>query len=90
MGNWLFDFDATGFNGPFWPRGIAADPNEPDYIYVTARSLLDPLAGWVLKFNVVTKALDKVFITASRDAPMFRPDGIVRGPGERHHCTTCI
>jgi DNA-binding beta-propeller fold protein YncE len=99
-GEFLRNFDTTGFTAPFFPRGIVRGPD--GLIYVSVIGSLepsdpdfDPLSGYILRFNPRTGKLLDTFVSNPADIPgsgcnqhLHRPEGLVFGPDNNLYVTS--
>lgn len=85
-GKFLGNFNHSGFNGPFFPRSVVIGPD--GLLYVSVFNPFDPLNGWVLQFNPVTKEFIKVFVEGNVVNNLHRPEGLVFGPDGNLYVTS--
>jgi len=85
-GDFLGIFNHSGFNGPFFPRGIVIGPD--GLLYVSVFNPFDPLNGWVLRFNPETMEFVDIFIESNDVNFLHRPEGLVFGPDGNLYITS--
>lgn len=81
-GNYLGDFDRSGFTQEFHPRGLVIGPD--GLLYVSAVGCLigddplkDRLAGYVLRFNPATNRFIDVFAAHKEVPKLRRKDAVI-------------
>jgi len=81
-GKYLGDLDRSGFEDPFYPRGLVIGPD--GLLYVSAIGcpippdpLFDPLAGYILRFDPRTGGFVDVFASNASVPDLHRPEGLV-------------
>lgn len=85
-GDFLGSLDHSGFNGPFFPRSVVIGPD--GLLYVSVRNIPDPLNGWVLRFDPVTRKFIDIFIESNDVNNLHRPEGLVFGPDGNLYITS--
>jgi DNA-binding beta-propeller fold protein YncE len=98
-GEFIRNFDTTGFTSPFFPRGIVRGPD--GLIYVSVIGSLEPtdpnfdnLSGYILRFNPRTGKLVDTFVNnpagntgSGCTQHLHRPEGLVFGPDNKLYVT---
>jgi hypothetical protein len=81
-GAFLGDLDDHRVSIPFHPRGVVFGPD--GLLYVSAIGCLDPtdphfdpVAGYILRFNAITRAFVDVFTSNAAVSDLHRPEGLV-------------
>jgi outer membrane protein assembly factor BamB len=103
-GEFLRNFDTTGFTAPFFPRGIVRGPDGLIYVSVIgsldpADPNFDPISGYILRFNPRTGRLVDTFVNNPTDSSgnslgsgcakhLHRPEGLVFGPDNNLYVTS--
>ncbi len=99
-GEFIRDFDTTGFTPSFFPRGIVRGPD--GLIYVSVIGSLEPtdpnfdnISGYILRFNPRTGKLFDIFVSNPAGHPgsgcsqhLHRPEGLVFGPDNNLYVTS--
>ncbi|MEH7115355.1 hypothetical protein V7124_23805 [Neobacillus niacini] len=87
--NFIGTFNHSGFNGPFFPRGVVIGPDGLLYV-----SVINPLNlpesridGWVLRFDPETMNFIDIFVQNDGTNPHF-PEGLVFGPDGNLYVTS--
>ncbi|WP_156304577.1 hypothetical protein [Lysinibacillus sp. FJAT-14745] len=85
-GEFLGNFNHSGFNGTFFPRSVVFGPD--GLLYVSVFNPFDPLNGWVLQFDPVKREFIKVFVESDAVNNLHRPEGLVFGPDGNLYVTS--
>lgn len=99
-GAFVRNYDTTGFNAPFFPRGIVRGPDGLIYVSVIGSldpedPAFDPLSGYILRFNPRSGKLVDTLVSNPADNPslgctqhLHRPEGLVFGPDNNLYVTS--
>ena len=83
-------FDHSGFDGPFFPRGVVIGPD--GLLYVSVINPLDlpdsRVDGWVLRFDPETMKFIDVFVKNNHINNPHFPEGLVFGPDGNLYVTS--
>ncbi|MDZ5473661.1 NHL repeat-containing protein [Bacillus sp. 31A1R] len=85
-GEFLGVLDKSGFSENFYPRGVVIGPD--GNVFVSGFNIVDPLSGWVLRFNRDTGEFLGVFIESDLQNNLHRPEGLVFGPDGNLYITS--
>jgi hypothetical protein len=86
-GNWLANFDTTGYANPFHSFGMVIGPDGK--LYVSSRITEDPATGDVLRFDPRTRKFLNVFVDGAKcRCNLDHPNGLGFGPDGRFYVTS--
>ena len=90
-GAFLYNFDLTGFDFDFFPRGVVIGPD--GFLYVSVRNnpntAQGQLGGWVLRFDLQARKFLDIVVEGDSLNGLNRPEGLVIDPsGENIYITS--